>query len=285
MPLFHRTAPAGDGDGWPCSRQSVLPLPLSPRDCNGAGASPVLRHSKPNILLVHGAWDDGSSWDRVTARLQDEGSNVVASQIALTSFADDVAVVQRDLRVFGGPILLVGHSYGGAVITEAAQGASNVTGVVYIAALAPDTGESVAALATDLNVPPLASAADVVPIDLPNLGKNNAPFVILARDKVRQDFCQDCTAAEAALLASTETPLNLSDFATPVVGPPAWKTLPSWYQISAHDNTINPLLEEKMALRMDPSGAHTISLDSSHASMISHARQVASFIERAAGSS
>jgi pimeloyl-ACP methyl ester carboxylesterase len=90
----------------------------------------------------------------VTARLQDEGYNVVASQIALTSFADDVAVVQRDLRVFGGPTLLVGHSYGGAVITQAAQGASNVTGVVYIAALAPDTAESVAALATDLNFHP-----------------------------------------------------------------------------------------------------------------------------------
>jgi pimeloyl-ACP methyl ester carboxylesterase len=250
-----------------------------------AAASPGERHSKPNILLVHGAWDDGSSWNRVTGRLQDEGYDVVASQIPLTSFADDVAVVQRDLRVFGGPTLLVGHSYGGAVITQAAQGASNVIGVVYIAALAPNTGESVADLATNLNVPPLASAVDVVPIDLPNLGKNNAPFVILARDKVRQDFCQDCTAAEAALLASTETPLNLSDFFTPVIGPPAWKNLPSWYQISGRDNTINPLLEKKMALRVDPSGSHTITLDSSHASMVSHARQVANFIERAAGSS
>jgi pimeloyl-ACP methyl ester carboxylesterase len=241
-----------------------------------AAASPDERHSKPNILLVHGAWDDGSSWNRVTGRLQAEGYNVVASQIPLTSFADDVAVVQRDLRVFSGPTLLVGHSYGGAVITQA---------VVYIAALAPDTGESVVALSTDLNVPPLPSGADVVPIDLPNLGKNNAPFVIIARDKVRQDFCQDCSAAEAALLASTETPLNLSDFLTPITGAPAWRTLPSWYQISGQDNTINPLLEKKMALRIDPSGAHTITLDSSHASMISHARQVANFIERAAGSS
>jgi hypothetical protein len=133
-----------------------------------------------------------------------------------------------------------------AVITQAAQtaqGVSNVVGVVYIAALAPTMGESVADLSTNLNVPPLPSAADAVPIDLPHLGKNNAPFVILARDKVHQDFCQDCSAADAALLASTETPLNLTDFATPIVGTPAWKTVPSWYQISAQDNTISQPVE------------------------------------------
>lgn len=235
--------------------------------------------SKPNVLLVHGAFADGSSWNRVMERLQGDGYNVVASQIPLTSFADDVAAVQRDLRVLGGPTVVVGHSYGGAVITQAAAGAPNTRAVVYIAATAPDTGE--AAGVFNSLAPPLPSAGDFTPIDLPNVGQNNAPFVIVARDKFADDFCQDCGRKEATLLAASEVPTNASSFAVPISGVPAWRQVPAWYQISTRDRLINPAAQELMARRMDPGGTRTIRLASSHASLLSHADQVARFIERA----
>jgi pimeloyl-ACP methyl ester carboxylesterase len=244
-----------------------------------AGAHSDTARSKPNILLVHGVWADGSSWAGVITRLQADGYNVVASQIPLTSFADDVAVVERDLRVLHGPTLLVGHSYGGQVITQAAQDAPNVIGVVYIAALAPDTGESVVDQ-TEL-APALPSQKDAVPIDLPDTGENGAPFILLKRDRFHADFCQDCSDAQAAVLAATETPFNASDFATPLTGTPAWKLVPAWYQISTEDRIINPALEAMLAKRMDPSGHHTIRIAAGHASMVTHPQQVADFIERA----
>lgn len=250
------------------------------------GASHVLAAShdskpKPNILLVHGAFADGSSWDRVIRRLVDDGYNVVSSQIPLTSFADDVAAVQRDLRVIGGPTLVVAHSYGGAVITQAAQDAPNVVGLAYIAAVAPDTGEA-AGIFNQL-APPLPSQADFVPIDQPHVGQNNAPFVIIRRDKFAQDFCQDCSNTQRNLLTATEAPTNASAFGTPITGTPAWKQLTAWYQISSHDRIINPEAQRIMARRVDSSGTHTITLRSSHASLVSHAEQVTEFIERAAG--
>ncbi len=246
----------------------------------GAAPRAAPAKPKPNILLVHGAFADGSSWNAVTERLQNKGYNVVASQIPLTSLADDVATVRRDLRVLHGSTLVVGHSYGGAVITQAVQDAPNVLGVVYIAATAPDTGEA----AGDFNklAPPLPSGADFTPIDLPNVGANNAPFVVLARSKFRYDFCQDCRAAQARLLAATEAPVNASAFGTPITGTPAWKQFPAWYQISTRDHIINPAAQRILAKRMDPTGAHTIRLSSGHASLLTHADEVAGLIERAA---
>jgi pimeloyl-ACP methyl ester carboxylesterase len=251
-----------------------------------SGASYVLAASKdarpkPNILLVHGAFADGSSWDRVVHRLVDDGYNVVSSQIPLTSFGDDVAAVQRDLRVLGGPTLIVAHSYGGAVITQAAQDAPNVVGLVYIAAVAPNIGEA-ASIFNQL-APPLPSQADFVPIDQPHVGQNNAPFVVIRRDKFGGDFCQDCRDTERELLTATETPTNASAFGTPLAGTPAWKQFTTWYQISTQDRIINPDAQRIMARRVDPTGVHTITLRSSHASLVSHAEQVAEFIERAAG--
>jgi pimeloyl-ACP methyl ester carboxylesterase len=244
-----------------------------------AGAPRHAQRPKPNILLVHGAFADGSSWKGVIERLRGDGYNAIASQIPLTSFADDVAAVQRDLRVLAGPTVVVGHSYGGAVITQAAAGASDVKAVVYIAATAPDRGES-AGVFNQL-APPLPSVSDFTPIDLPNVGQNGAPFVIIARDKFRYDFCQDCAAREASVLAATEVPTNGSSFAVPISGVPAWRQVPAWYQISTRDRLINPAAQTRMAQRMDPDGSHTIRLASSHASLISHAEQVARFIERA----
>jgi len=237
-------------------------------------------HPKPSILLVHGAFADGSSWNRVTRHLQRDGYDVVASQIPLTSFADDVAAVQRDLRVLGGPTVVVGHSYGGAVITQAAQDAPNVAGLVYLAATAPDSGEP-AGVFNQL-APPLPSQADFVPIDLPHVGRNDAPFVVIARDRFAEDFCQDCSAQDARLLTATEAPTNASAFGTPITGPPAWRQFPAFYEVSSHDRLINPEAQRIMARRMDPTGEHTITLASSHAAPVSHADQVAEFIERAA---
>ena len=236
---------------------------------------------KPNVLLVHGAFADGSSWNAVTKRLLADGYNVVASQIPLTSFSDDVAAVQRDLRVLGGPTVVVGNSYGGAVITQAAEDAPDVVGVVYLAAIAPDAGET----ASDVNklAPPLPSQRDFEPIDSPNVGDDGAPFVVIARDRFAEDFCQDCSAVRKRLLAATEAPINASAFGSPVTGTPAWRQFPAWYQVSSEDRIINPEAQRIMAQRMDPGGEHTITLRSSHASLISHAQQVAAFIERAAG--
>jgi pimeloyl-ACP methyl ester carboxylesterase len=245
-----------------------------------AGAARYAAPAKPSILLVHGAFADGSSWSGVTRRLQADGYRVVASQIPLTSFTDDVATVQRDLRVLHGRTLVVGHSYGGAVITQAAQGASNVTGVVYIAAGAPDTGEAPA----DFNklAAPLPSGNDFVPIDSPNVGQNGAPFVVLRRDRFRHDFCQDCSPALARRLAAEEMPINASAFGAQLAGAPAWRQFPAWYQISTRDRIINPAAQAVMARRMDPSGRHTIRLRSSHGSPVSHAASVTAFIEKAA---
>ena len=235
---------------------------------------------KPSVLLVHGAFADGSSWSRVIPRLQADGYRVVASQIPLTSFADDVAAVQRDLRVLGGPTVVVGHSYGGAVVTQAAAGQPNVVALAYVAAGAPDSGET----AGDFNklAPPLPSSNDFVPIDLPHVGQNNAPFVILNPAKFRADFCQDCSAAEARLLLATEMPINASAFGTPIAGIPAWKQITSWYLVSTRDRIVNPAAQRAMAKRMDPTGVRTLTVKAGHASLITHPAKVAAFIERAA---
>jgi pimeloyl-ACP methyl ester carboxylesterase len=236
---------------------------------------------KPNILLVHGAFSDGGVWSKVIRRLTRDGYHVIASQIPLTSFADDVAAVQRDLRTLDGPTVVVAHSYGGAVITQAVEDQPDVVGVVYLAAIAPDTGE-IPLVINDL-APPLPSGADIVPIDLPNLGENGAPYVIVKRDRFADDFCQDCPPADGAVLAAEEIPINASAFGTPITGTPAWREFPAWYQISSRDHLINPDAERAMAQRMDPSGQHTITLRTGHAAMLTKSQAVTRFIERAAG--
>jgi pimeloyl-ACP methyl ester carboxylesterase len=265
---------------WPLALAAAV-LALGAGASHGATRHTSRRDAKPSILLVHGAFADGSTWSAVASRLLHDGFPVVVSQIPLTSVQDDVAAVQRDLRVLGGPTVVVGHSYGGFVITQAAEGASNVRALVYVAADAPDTGET----AADFNklAPPLPSGSDFVPIDLPHTGQNGAPYVIIARDRFRADFCQDCKAKDAQLLAASEIPTNASSFGTPLTGTPAWRQFPSWYQISSNDHIINPAAQRVMAQRLDPSGARTISIKSGHASLITHAQQVARFIERAAG--
>lgn len=250
----------------------------------GAHARPtrsVRTAPKPNVLLVHGAFSDASVWRDVTSRLQHDGYPVVSSQIPLTSLADDVAAVQRDLRTLSGPTLVVAHSYAGVVITQALEGLPNVVGAVYLAAIAPDTGED--GLVFTRLAPPLPGDADIVPIDLPNVGQNGAPYLILDRTRFASDFCQDCSPGVGAVLASAEIPLNASAVSTPITGTPAWRQLPAWYQISTDDHIINPAAQQVMARRMDPSGQHTITLGTGHAAMLTRVEAVTAFIERAAG--
>ena len=222
-----------------------------------------------NILLVHGAWSDGSSWSKVIPLLQADGYNVVAVQLPLTSLADDAAVVQRALAIQTGHVLLVGHSYGGAVITQAGSD-PKVEGLVYVAAYGPDQGESVLSLGA--TVPPTPIMNDFT--------KDATGFLKLTTAGIASDFAQDLIPAEQAGLAVTQGPTNAPNaLAGVITAIPAWKTLPSWYVIANNDRVIGPTLEATMSTRMKST---VLSVDSSHVAMLAQPAAVTSFIEKAA---
>ncbi len=201
---------------------------------------PTHQKQKPNVLLVHGGLADGSLWEQVIQNLQHKRFNVVASQMPLTSFADDVRAVQRDLGAFHGPTVVVGHSYGGVVITQAASGATNIASLVYIAAVAPDTGETIASIFAQY---PLASAQYLVPVD----PAETPPFLILQRDKVHQFFCPDVELKKARTLAATEVPTSATLLTAQIQGCPAWQQFPTRYQISQDDEILHPDAQKMMA--------------------------------------
>jgi pimeloyl-ACP methyl ester carboxylesterase len=222
-----------------------------------------------SVVLVHGAWADGSSWSKVISILQNQGFNVVAAQIPLTSLDADIVVTRNLLTSQGGPTVLVGHSYGGAVISGAANDAPNVVALVYIAAFGLDEGESIEGLGKQ--GPALAGAAKIRPDD--------RGFLWIDRDGFPQAFAADVDPVEARVMAATQKPLSLASF-TAKSGPPAWKHLPSWYLVSSNDQMIPPQAEEFMANRM---GATVLKVASSHAAMVSHPKEVADLIFLAAG--
>jgi len=225
---------------------------------------------KPTIVLVHGAFADGSSWGKVIALLQKDGYTVIAVQMPLTALADDVATTKRVLDAQNGPVVAVGHSYGGAVITGAAAGNPNVKALVYIAAFAPEAGE------------PIGAFGEKYPIDLGTaLVPDSAGFLYVDRAKFHDDFCADVPEAEARVMAATQKPLIGAAFGQSVPTP-AWKTIPSWYLVSQEDRAINPDLERFYAKRM---GATTSEVKSSHVSFISHPKVVAELIKQAATAS
>jgi pimeloyl-ACP methyl ester carboxylesterase len=205
-----------------------------------------------NVVLVHGLYADGSSWSECIVRPQAAGLNVTAVQNPLTSFADDVAATRRALAMQDGPTVLVAHSYGGMVATQAGV-ASNVAALVYVAARAPDAGENYTALAKRFPLPP-ASAGLVT-------------FDGFSRQRGRELYAVQ--ASNAATLSATAR--------TTVA---AWRLKPSWYAVSKQDRTINPDLERFMAARMK---ATTIEIDAGHLSLVSHAPEVTSLILQAAG--
>lgn len=223
-----------------------------------------------NVLLVHGAWADGSSWNKVIAKLHADGYNVTAVQLPLTSLADDVAVVQRALAREDGKTLLVGHSYGGVVITEAGVD-PKVAGLVYVAAFAPDAGES--ALSLTRTGPATPIGADLVP--------DATGFLKLSDAGVAADFAQDLSPAEQVAVAATQGPISAPNAFSANVTHVAWKNVPAWYVVAANDRAIGPMAEATMAKRMN---ATTLTLQSGHLAMLSHATEVSNFVEKAASS-
>jgi pimeloyl-ACP methyl ester carboxylesterase len=224
--------------------------------------------SKPAIVLVHGAFADGSSWARVIPLLDNDGYTVIAVQNPLTSLTDDIATTKRVIEAQKGPVVAVGHSYGGAVITAAAAGSANVKALVYVAAFAPDTDEVLAAPGSKF-APPALSAA-LVP--------DAAGFLYVDRTKFHDVVCKDIPLADARIAAATQKPVSGSVFTAMVPGG-AWKTVPSWYIVASEDQAINPELERFYAKRI---GATTTEIKSSHVPFLSHPKEVAKFIEAAA---
>ena len=220
---------------------------------------------KASVLLVHGAWVDGSSWSQVIPILQRHGHTVVAAQLPLTSLAEDVAWTRHVLAErLQGPTVLAGQSYGGAVISGAATGVDNVISLVFAAAFAPDEGENLVEL--NGRFPPPPGLAHVQPDSL--------GFLWFDPVAIPDNFAQDIPVRDAQVLAAVQKPISARSSTDPA-GPPAWRTLPSWYLVSTQDRMINPDLERFMADRI---GATTVEVRSSHASPASHPDQVATLI-------
>ena len=230
---------------------------------------PVAVHAQPanNVILVHGAWADGSSWSKIIPLLTAKGLNVTAVQLPLTSLADDAATVKRALALESGPVVLVGHSYGGAVITEAGND-PKVTALVYVAAFAPDAGQSAGSL--NASVPPAPLGAEVRP--------DSQSFLKLTKTGVYQDFAQDLTPAEKLELYAAQAPTNAKSLGGSI-STPAWRSKPSWYVVAAEDRAIPPTLEATMAKTIQ---AKTTTVKGSHLIMLSKAPVVAAVIEEAA---
>jgi pimeloyl-ACP methyl ester carboxylesterase len=219
-----------------------------------------------NIVLVHGGWTDGSGWYKQIPILEKAGHKVIAVQLSLHSLADDVETVKRAISHIGRPVTLVGHSYGGAVITNAAYNNPNVTGLVYIAAFAPDEGQSLSTFVNPANFPK--------ELFMPDSGG----FIYLNPKIFRENFAQDVDPAEANIMAITQKPFHQSNFVAPS-GPPSWKQFPTWYQISDADKMIPPDVQRMFAERMN---ATTINVNASHASYVSHPDEITELILNAA---
>jgi pimeloyl-ACP methyl ester carboxylesterase len=220
-----------------------------------------------NIVLVHGGFVDGAGWEGVYKILKKDGYNVSIVQNPTISLADDVAVTKRVLAAQDGPSILVGHSYGGAVITEAGND-PKVAGLVYITAFAPDKGESVATLIKD---PP--PGAPVPPIQPPQDG-----YLFLDRAKFRASFAADVDAEKAALIADSQVPWGVAALSG-AISEPAWKTKPSWYLVVTEDKMIPPAAQRSMSKR---AGSTVVEVKGSHAIYVSQPGPVAALIEQAA---
>ena len=220
-----------------------------------------------NVVLVHGGFVDGSGWQGVYDLLKKDGYAVSIVQNPTLSLADDVAVTKRTLAAQNGPVILVGHSYGGAVVTEAGND-PKVAGLVYITAFAPDKGESVSALIK--NRPP---GAPVPPILPPQDG-----YLFLDRTKFRESFAADVSADTAAFMADSQVPWGLEAL-NGIVSEPAWKTKPSWYLVSTEDRMIPPDAQRAMSKR---AGSTVVEVKGSHAVYVSQPQAVATIITKAA---
>ncbi|WP_233831792.1 alpha/beta fold hydrolase [Paraburkholderia sp. ZP32-5] len=255
------TALAQTGSGAAPSAQPAM---------NESASPPAAPLSGPvrNIVLVHGAFVDGSSWNGVVAKLQQKGYHVSSVQNPLTSLADDVAATRRVLARESGPVLLVGHSWGGVVITEVAADAPNVAGLVYVAALAPDLHQSAVDVMKQGESMPSAQSV---------IADANG-FLWLDRARYHADLAADVPENVTRVLAAAQVPIAAKAFNEPVdqVG---WKDKPSWYVLTTKDRAVSPALQKAIADRI---GAKVVPVASSHLAPVSHAGAVADAIDRAA---
>ncbi len=228
--------------------------------------------SVTNVVLVHGAWADGSSWSAVIERLQQASYRVTAVQLDLTSLSSDVARVRQVLSTQTSPTILVAHSYGGAVITGLGKDTPHVVGLVYVSAFAPDEGEMMKGLIT--RGPQPAGGAAIRP--------DEYGLIWLDRNGFVQYFAPDVDTTQARVLAAVQKPIATSSFLSgDPFGEPAWKALPSWYLVTEQDQMILPAAQRFMARR---AGATISSVASSHVSMLSHPDVVATLIAQVATS-
>jgi pimeloyl-ACP methyl ester carboxylesterase len=224
--------------------------------------------TQPNIVLVHGAWADGSCWSDVIRRLQADGYHVTAPQFPMTALADDVARLRQVLNLQDGPAIVAGHSYGGQIMTALGADAPNAAGLVYVAAFGLDQGESIGGL---------LSSGPVTPA-LEHMITDKQGFGWLSEDDFVHHFAGDIEPATATVMYAVQQPLALSAFGD-VMGVPAWKSLPSWYLVAQNDEAIPPGAERQFASRM---GATTVEIASGHVAMVSHPDAAADLIRQAA---
>ena len=226
--------------------------------------------TQPNIVLVHGAWADGSCWSDIIRRLQADGYHVTAPQFPMTALADDVARLRQVLDMQDGPTIVAGHSYGGQIMTALGADAPNVAGLVYVAAFGIDDGESIGGLLASGPVTPA----------LEHMITDKQGFGWLSEDDFVHHFAGDVEPTTAKVMYAVQQPLALSAFGD-VMDVPAWKSQPTWYLVAQNDEAIPPDAERQFAGRM---GATTVEIGSGHVAMVSHPDAVADLIKSAAAS-
>jgi pimeloyl-ACP methyl ester carboxylesterase len=231
--------------------------------------------AQPTVVLVHGAFADASGFGGVIRELATSGHRAVAPPNPLRSLVGDAAALRAVVTAIEGPVLLVGHSYGGAVITQASDGLDNVIGLVYLAAFSLDVGESCASVQAPFPASMLTATVVPTPYDAP--GAAGGPDLYIGEDGFRETFCADSPAELARVMYATQRPLAaaaLSENATAA----GWKTIPSWCQLARHDNAIPPQAQEFMAKRMN---SVTEEIDGSHTAFIAQPERTAAFIKKA----
>ena len=229
--------------------------------------SKTFKQKKPTIVFVHGLWADGSCWNEVISVLETEGYQVISTQNPTSSFEDDVVATKKVLDRTQGPVILVGHSWGGFVITEVGND-PRVEGLVYVAGFAPDAGES-----------PIDLLAMAAPNNLNNYFQINNGFITLSKDGIKNAFAGDLSSKQQIQLYATQTPASQTVFGAKNTAP-AWRSKPSWYIIAKDDSTINPDLQRLLSKRIK---AISIEVESSHVVMLSKPMEVLMMIREAAG--
>jgi len=245
---------------------------------NGTGTAPHQHRPETTVVLIHGAFADASSWRGVVERLRARGHRVLAAALPLRGLASDATYIRSLLQSIAGPVVLVGHSYGGSVITQAAAGLPQVKALVYIAAFVPDVGESALELTGKFPGSTLAQATSTLTYPLPDGGTGEE--LLIKQDQFHQQFAAGTPAETARVMAVGQRPITVSALQEPTRAA-AWKTIPSWYLVATEDRNIPPAAEHWMAQR---ARAHTISIRAPHAASVTDPGAVTNLILDAARS-